>query len=77
MTMLIAGHETTAAVLTWAVFLLAQVCYPYIMSDCWIFMIDKSGLLVVMNSFNEMEALSGMQHHLDAYQFAYCRILPN
>lgn len=26
MTMLIAGHETTAAVLTWAVFLLAQVC---------------------------------------------------
>lgn len=25
MTMLIAGHETTAAVLTWAVFLLAQV----------------------------------------------------
>lgn len=28
MTMLIAGHETTAAVLTWAVFLLAQVCLP-------------------------------------------------
>jgi cytochrome P450 family 97 subfamily B polypeptide 3 len=29
MTMLIAGHETTAAVLTWSVFLLAQVprCY--------------------------------------------------
>lgn len=27
MTMLIAGHETTAAVLTWAVFLLAQVCF--------------------------------------------------
>jgi len=26
MTMLVAGHETTAAVLTWAVFLLAQVC---------------------------------------------------
>lgn len=25
MTMLIAGHETTAAVLTWAAFLLAQV----------------------------------------------------
>jgi cytochrome P450 len=25
MTMLIAGHETTAAVLTWSVFLLAQV----------------------------------------------------
>lgn len=25
MTMLIAGHETTAAVLTWAVYLLAQV----------------------------------------------------
>ena len=25
MTMLIAGHETTAAVLTWAVFFLAQV----------------------------------------------------
>ena len=27
MTMLIAGHETTAAVLTWAVFLLAQVWF--------------------------------------------------
>lgn len=27
MTMLIAGHETTAAVLTWAVFLLAQVSF--------------------------------------------------
>lgn len=27
MTMLIAGHETTAAVLTWSIFLLAQVCY--------------------------------------------------
>jgi hypothetical protein len=26
MTMLIAGHETTAAVLTWSIFLLAQVC---------------------------------------------------
>lgn len=26
MTMLIAGHETTAAVLTWAIFLLSQVC---------------------------------------------------
>jgi cytochrome P450 len=25
MTMLIAGHETTAAVLTWAAFMLAQV----------------------------------------------------
>lgn len=25
MTMLIAGHETTAAVLTWSIFLLAQV----------------------------------------------------
>lgn len=27
MTMLIAGHETTAAVLTWAVFFLAQVLF--------------------------------------------------
>jgi hypothetical protein len=33
MTMLIAGHETTAAVLTWSVFLLAQVhrCYHKIL----------------------------------------------
>lgn len=30
MTMLIAGHETTAAVLTWAVFLLAQVCPTFV-----------------------------------------------
>lgn len=30
MTMLIAGHETTAAVLTWAVFLLAQVWFNFI-----------------------------------------------
>lgn len=29
MTMLIAGHETTAAVLTWAIFLLAQVCFNF------------------------------------------------
>lgn len=27
MTMLIAGHETTAAVLTWSIYLLAQVSY--------------------------------------------------
>jgi len=34
MTMLVAGHETTAAVLTWAVFLLAQVCLSNVLECC-------------------------------------------
>lgn len=70
MTMLIAGHETTAAVLTWAAFLLAQVW-----TDVDFFIVYGGEIWVVhIASFHQTFPL--LLHYLDAYQFANCRTQP-